>query len=99
MDASPGEKKPSLTLQLPLGVSLPSGVSIRFGDQATKALPFQTCNPNGCEAEYSPTAAEIAALQKGSQLELVVRTPNKSSYTFKVPATGFDAAYAKMMGK
>ena len=41
MEIPTGSKKPNLVLQLPLGVSLPPGVSVKFGDQPAKAVAFQ----------------------------------------------------------
>jgi invasion protein IalB len=96
LEIPPKTRQPSLKLLLPLGVALPPGVALKFDNEPAKALAFQSCNPNGCIAEYSPTSADIAAMQNGSQLELAVRTPDKTSFTFNVSAAGFGAAYDKM---
>jgi invasion protein IalB len=95
----PDTKKPNLVLQLPLGIYLPSGVTLRFGGAGAKVLSFQTCNPNGCVAEHAISQAEIASLVKGADLTLAVRALNKTSFSFKIPAEGFAAAYAKMKSK
>jgi invasion protein IalB len=95
----PDTKKPNLLLQIPLGVYLPKGLTIQFGGGGAKALPFQSCNQNGCLAEYPITEAEIATLLKGADLTLSVETTNKTPLTFRVPAAGFADAYAKMTSK
>jgi invasion protein IalB len=95
----PKSKKPTLLLQLPLGVYLPSGVTLKFGGGKAKAIAFQSCNPNGCVAENEITAAEINTLVQGADLKLSVRTSDKKPIEFVVPAKGFAAAYAKMTGK
>lgn len=92
----PQTKAPKLVLQLPLGVYLPTGVTVRFGDGSAKALAFQACNQNGCVAEHAITGPEIATLAKEADLTLTVRTPDKQVLTITVPAAGFAAAYEKV---
>ena len=92
----PDTKKPVLLLALPLGVYLPSGVTLQFGNGGPKAIPFQSCNPSGCVAEYAIAQAEIASLQNGTGLTLSVQTVDKTSFKFNLPAAGFAAAYAKI---
>ena len=58
-------KKPVLLLQLPLGLHLPTGVSVQIGQSDAKVIPFQICDQNGCMAQYAVTEAEIAAMQRG----------------------------------
>jgi invasion protein IalB len=95
----PKSKKPTLLLQLPLGIYLPSGVTLKFGGGKAKAIAFQSCNPNGCVAEHEIAAAEINTLVQGADLKLSVRTTDKTPFEFDVPAKGFAAAYAKMTDK
>jgi invasion protein IalB len=95
----PDTKKPNLLLQVPLGVSLPKGITIQFGGGDAKALAFQSCSQNGCWAEYSITEPEIASLSKGSDLKLSVRTADNAPVQFNVPAVGFAGAYAKIRGQ
>jgi len=96
----PKTKKPMLLIQLPLGVYLPAGITLKFGDSEAKAIVFQSCNPNGCVAEHSMNQAEIKTLLNGADLKLVGRAAaDKSSFEFNVPAKGFSAAYAKITEK
>ena len=96
---APETKKPNLLLQLPLGVSLPSGVTLQIGSGGAKALPFQSCSQNGCIAEYAIVDAEISTMLTGADLTLSVQTADKTPFTFKLPSAGFAAAYAKMKSK
>jgi invasion protein IalB len=89
-------KTPVLLLALPLGVYLPPGVTLQFGDGGAKAIPFQSCNPGGCVAEYAITQAEIASLLNGADLALSVQTPDKASFKSRISTAGFAAAYAKI---
>jgi invasion protein IalB len=92
----PDTKKPVLLLQLPFGVYLPAGVSLQFGKDAAKTLPFQSCDQGGCVAEYAITEAEIAAMLKGADLTISAQTLTKEPFTVTVPVSGFPAAYAKI---
>lgn len=96
---SPETKEPNLVFLLPLGIYLPPGVTVQFGDRDAKAIAIETCNPNGCVVEYPTKDAEISALEKETDVALSVRTPDKTSYTFTLPGRGFKAAYAKMTSK
>ena len=95
----PDNKKPNLLLRLPLGVKLGPGVTIRVGESQAKAIAFESCNLNGCLAEYPITSAEISSLQKGADLALSIRTAQNAPIKFTLPAAGFATAYAKVTGK
>ena len=47
---------------------------IQVGESQAKAVAFESCNPNGCLAEYRIINAEITSLQKGANLTLSIRT-------------------------
>jgi invasion protein IalB len=95
----PDTKKPSLLLLLPLGASLPKGVTIQFSGGGAKVLPFQSCGMNGCFAEYPISEAEIASLSKGANLALAIQTLDNAPISFNVSGAGFAAAYAKVKGQ
>lgn len=92
----PKTKTPMLLIQVPLGTYLPAGVSLQFGEDAAWTLPFQNCNRAGCVAEYAVTEAEIAAMQKGTDLTVTIQNLQKQPVKLTVPATGFAEAYAKI---
>jgi invasion protein IalB len=93
----PDTKKPILMLQVPLGVYLPAGASLRIGKDGARTLPYKGCDRQGCVAEYAITDAEIAAMAKGSDLTISVQNQNRQpAFTLTVPVTGFAAAYAKV---
>jgi invasion protein IalB len=81
---------------LPLGINLPSGVTLQLGKSESKVVPFQSCNVNGCLAEYAISEAEINSLSQGTNLTLSVRAVGNAPVQFNVPAAGFAAAYAKV---
>ena len=72
-------KKPSMMLLLPLGLDLPAGVSLQFGKDAAKKIPFQVCDTSGCLAEYPVSEAEIAAMLKGADLTISVQNSKQAA--------------------
>jgi invasion protein IalB len=92
----PETKKPSLLVQLPLGVYLPAGVTLQIGKDAAKTLPYKNCDRGGCIAEYPITDAELAAMVKGADITLSAQSLQQKSFTLDVPGLGFAAAYAKI---
>ena len=89
-------KKPVLLLQVPLGIYLPAGVSLQFGKDTARKIVLQSCDQNGCLAEYAITDAEIGAMLKGADLTISIQNLKKEPVTVQVPVLGFPAAYAKI---
>ena len=82
---SPETKKPIMLLLLPMGISLPAGVTVKFGQDAAKKVPLQSCDGTGCLAEYAVTEAEIAAMLEGQVLTISVQDRDKQPVSVQVP--------------
>lgn len=93
---TPDAKKPVMLIQGPLGIYLPAGLTIQIGKEPAKKLPLQSCNQEGCLTEYAVTDAEIAAMQQGADVAVLVQDLKKRPVTLQVPGLGFAAAYSKM---
>jgi invasion protein IalB len=91
-----GTQKPTMLVLVPLGIYLPTGVTLQFGQAEAKRASLQNCDSTGCLAEYPIADTEIGAMLKGQDLTVSVQDPNKQPITLKVPSTGFAAAYAKI---
>jgi invasion protein IalB len=89
-------RKPVLMLQVPLGIYLPAGVTLQIGKDAARKVALQSCDQNGCLAEYPITAAEIDAMLKGADLSITVQNLKQEPITVPVAALGFPLAYAKI---
>jgi invasion protein IalB len=89
-------KKTVLLFQTPHGIYLPAGVTVQIGQDAAKAIPFQTCAAAGCLAEYPISGAELAAMENGTELTVSMQDLNKKSFKMRVPTLGFAEAYAKI---
>ena len=92
----PETKKPMLLLVVPLGIQLPAGVTLQFGQEEARVVPLQNCDASGCLAQYALTDADIAAMVRGQTVTVKVQDPNKQTISVQVPSTGFAAAYAKI---
>jgi invasion protein IalB len=93
---APDTKKPRLLLQLPLGVYLPAGVSLKIGKDEVKTLPFLSCDQAGCVAEYAVTDAELNSMVKGANLTVTAQNREKKPFSLEVLSEGFAEAYAKI---
>jgi invasion protein IalB len=93
---APDTKKPQLLLQLPLGVYLPAGVSLKIGKDEAKTLPYQSCDQAGCIAEYAVTDGELNAMTKGANLTISAQNNQKKPFNLEVSSNGFSEAYAKI---
>ena len=93
----PPNNDPDLLLLLPLGIYLPAGVSLQFGkEEAVKKIAIQSCDKNGCRAEYDISNGEIAAMLKGADLTISFQNLEKDPLIIQLPVLGFPAAYAKI---
>ncbi len=88
-------QEPKLNIQLPLGVLIQAGATIRIDENPPQGLRFRTCNRGGCYAETPLSPAFLAQLRKGSKL--VIEFKNLAEKTIKLPLSlgGFDEAYVK----
>jgi len=88
-------QEPKLNIQLPLGVLIQAGATIRIDENPPQGLRFRTCDRGGCYAETPLSTALLAQLRKGSKL--VIEFKNLAEKTIKLPLSlgGFDEAYAK----
>lgn len=69
--------RPAALLRLPLGLSLPFGVRIKplgpGGGEPERQVSVALCSATSCEAVWSLSQGDIAALRSGSGLRISVR--------------------------
>jgi len=79
---------------LPLGLLLQPGIRFNVDGQAATPGRFAVCFPNGCFAEAGGVdAGVIAAMKKGTTLNVSVQNQTQREVTFAVPLTGFGKAF------
>jgi invasion protein IalB len=91
-------KQPTMLVRLPLGIYLPAGASVSFGQAEPKPLVLQRCGSSGCYGEYAITEADIAAMMKGVDLTFSVQNQDRKplQYVMGADAVGFSEAYARI---
>ncbi len=79
---------------LPLGLLLQPGIRFSIDGQAATAGRFAVCFPNGCFAEAPGIdAGVLAAMKKGTTLNVSVQNQTQREVTFAVPLAGFGKAF------
>ena len=63
---APRNDRYAVTIVVPLGVQLPSGLVIAHGDYRSKPFPFRRCEDDGCYVEAALDPAVIEVLSKGA---------------------------------
>jgi invasion protein IalB len=79
---------------LPLGLLLQPGIRFNVDGQAATPGRFAVCFPNGCFAEAGGVdAGVVAAMKKGTTLNVSVQNQTQREVTFAVPLAGFGKAF------
>jgi invasion protein IalB len=86
---------PIMLITVPLGLSLPGGVSYDIDGGAAQKLALETCDRSGCYASAQIVPEALAAMQKGQKLNVSFLSLNKQTVTLPMSLTGFTAAYNK----
>jgi len=92
---APETKAPSLTLQLPLGISLTEPVQLKVDNGAVERLPVQTCTNAGCIVSMPLKDPFLASLRAGTMLKIALQDTNKRTINIDVPLLGFSLAFDK----
>jgi invasion protein IalB len=79
---------------LPLGLLLQPGIRFTVDGQQPTTGKFAVCFPNGCFAEAGGLGPEVvAAMKKGTTLNVSVQNQTQREVTFAVPLVGFGKAF------
>jgi invasion protein IalB len=77
-----------MLILFPLGINLPAGATLQFGQDDAKTVRVQNCDSAGCLALYAITDAEITAMLKGQGVTISVRPQGGETISFNVPLGG-----------
>lgn len=91
-----GGKDGAMLIQLPHGLFNPAGITLAVDEQKAETLEIQTCDPKGCYAGAPITPERLAAMTKGTKLNVVFQDLKKQKITVPVPLKGFEEAYKKL---
>jgi invasion protein IalB len=83
----------TLRVLMPLGLLVPPGIRIAAEKSQPVAGRYSTCFPHGCFAEAAVKDDLVAALKKGTSLNVSARNQAGKEVTFTVPMDGFGKAF------
>ena len=96
---APSGRTPTALISLPLGISLPPGVSVRIDAGKSATFPVERCEPDGCQAGMHLRAATVEQLKNGTELEITFYDGERQPIVAPLPLAGFAAAYAALGGE
>ncbi len=92
-------EEPIALLSLPLGISLPPGVSIRIGDAQPTRVIVERCEPNGCRAGLKLNEELLTQLRRGTQLTVTFHDAERRPIEVPLSLDGFEAGLASLKAK
>ena len=97
LDTDAGERRPFMSLQMPLGVDLRPGAVMRVDEGAEVALEFLRCTDAGCDASTPLTAGLLGQMRAGNALTVGFRGWGAEQVTaVQATLTGFTAAFEQL---
>ena len=94
----PGQQPLTIIITLPLGISIPPGISIRIDEKHQQNLAIQACFPNGCQAAFQPDEAWLAAFSAGSKAEVIFNNIHNQAISIPVSLKGVTAGIRALKG-
>jgi invasion protein IalB len=83
-------------LSLPHGLDLPAGVEVWIDDGERTRHVISTADQNGAYAYVPLDDAMLAAMKKGSILNVMVKSASGDEVTFQLSLNGFTAALGRL---
>ena len=90
---------PIALLSLPLGISLPPGVSLQVDQGKTITIMVERCEPTGCRAGLKLGPDLLRELIAGRTLKVSFHDAERKPIEMQVALAGFSAALAEIKGK
>jgi len=95
VDPEPAQRQLSLTV--PHGVALDSGLGFTIGTEPMRVRPYEMCNNAGCIALVTVDADTLRSLSSNMQGQVVVAVPgNTQPVTIPFSLRGFGDGYAEL---
>ncbi len=87
----PNTTEPIALLSLPLGISLPPGVSIELPQSTPIRFPVERCEPNGCRAGLKLKPEFLVALKRADKLTVRFHDAQRQPIEVPLSLSGFTA--------
>jgi invasion protein IalB len=88
--------QPAMAVQVPVGLFLPAGVTLKIDEGKPLALALQTCDLKGCYAATQVSPEMLAALKTGKTLTITFQNLTKENIGIPLQLTDFAQAYQKI---
>lgn len=95
-DATPD---PIALISLPLGISLPPGVSLQIDNGNPTTLMVERCEPTGCRAGLKIAPTLLRELNAGTTLSVTFHDAERKPIKMQVVLAGFTAALDEIRAK
>lgn len=89
----------AMIITLPLGISLPQGLTIRIDEKNPKHVPLQACFKDGCQAAFEMDPKWLKLLAAGKNAEVIFYNINKQAISIPVSLKGITAAIKALKAK
>ena len=86
-------KKPRGVITLPLGISLPPGITVRVDKGKTRQFPVERCNNNGCIVAFTLSPELLASMKAGLQAQITFYDSKRQAIGVPVSLRGFTAGF------
>lgn len=94
---SPAARAPlTFSVQTPLGLLLPAGLTLQVDEAPVLTLPLQTCDNAGCYAATPLTDDLTKTFGAGNGLRVGLRTAAGEAFAIDAPLAGFTEAIARI---
>jgi len=96
----PAEDRYPFVIELPLGIILPPGVTLRVNESIDfPNLPVNRCPNTGCLVEIQATPEMLAALRAGTDGRFLMLLPDGRTLAIVFSVNGFSAAMDAMVAR
>jgi invasion protein IalB len=86
-------KKPSMIMQLPHGLHLPSGIKIQFDDKKAETQHVETCDGTACYVYVEDAARIVVSMKGANEMKLSFKNMAHADIETSLPLKGFSDAY------
>ena len=93
---APLHKKPIVLITLPLGIYLPTGVSLTIDQHADVNFPIERCDPDGCHVLVTLENDTVETLKSGKNLKIMFRDGDKAPLTIPISLESFSEAFSQI---
>ena len=87
---------PIVLITLPLGIYLPTGVSLMIDEQEKVNFPIERCDPDGCHMLVTLTDGRVDTLINARELKVFFNDSENSPIVISLSLFGFKEAFHKI---